>query len=519
MSYAPYSVYKIERLLRRRRRRLLFALVGLLVMVGVVVGGSYLWLYAKWQNTQIDDPGLEAALDAHPALNLFPAPEGTMNILVLGIDNRGWEMIRSDTMILVHADPGHNYLSTLSLPRDLRVDVPGYGTQKLNFAYAKGGAELAIKTAETLTGVDITHYLEVDFNAFKALTEAVGGVYVDVDKHYLQENPDYEMCDILPGYQKLDGENGLDYVRFRKDNNSDFGRQQRQQRYLSALREQAMRWDLGLKLPSVVTAMTDNIKTTISFEEMRDLAYWAVTGLGGGQIRQVVVIGDITDFEEDGQNVSYVVTDRQVLGQMLEDFVTAPTASAGTTPTSTASTAEEGTATTEGTVTTAAAPSLAVDSSQFVTNPLSIPDASEWNQIAADTPFKVMAPGYVPQDFIYFDRNPGTGPGYDIDKGSGTAKGLKVVYQLQSQGEPQPEYLGIMETTWLDAPAAAPGERFEYNGTTYTIVGGRDQVERIWWRQDGVLYWVSNTIMSYLSADELIKVAASMMTIDNGEAQ
>jgi LCP family protein required for cell wall assembly len=255
--------------MRRRRRRLLFGIAGLFVAVGVVVGASYLWAYIQYQKTQINDPTLASLLEETPEYNAFPSPAGTMNILILGIDNRGWQMKRSDSMILVHADPTNNYLSVLSLPRDLYVEVPGYGMRKLNYAYANGGYELAIKTAQQLTGVDITHYMEIDMNAFKALTDAVGGVYVDVDKHYLQQDYRYEIADIPAGYQLLDGAQGLDYVRYRHDDNMDFGRQQRQQRFLAALREQTVDWDLGLKLPGLITALTDNIKTTISFEEMR----------------------------------------------------------------------------------------------------------------------------------------------------------------------------------------------------------------------------------------------------------
>ena len=509
MSYTPYSVYKAERLLRRRRRHVLFGVVGLIVVVGVVVGASYLWLYLQWQKTQIDDPDVIAALDASSNANLFPAPEGTMNILVLGIDDRGWEAIRSDTMILVHADPTNNYLSTLSLPRDLRVEVPGYGTDKLNAAYVYGGRELAIRTAETLTGVDLTHYMEVDMTAFQALTDAVGGVYVDVDKHYLQEDPNYEMCDILPGYQKLNGDDGLDYVRFRLDGNVDFGRQQRQGRFLASLREQAMGWDLGLKLPGIVTAMTDNIETTISFDEIQSLAYWAVTGLGGGQIRQIAVVGSIQSIE----GKSFVVADEDVLRQKIADFATAPADIASVTPTTAVSSSGSATETTTGVL------PASVDSSQFVTNPLSIPDAAMWRQIASETSFPVMAPGYLPTDYFYHDRNPQSGPGYDIDAGGGTEKGLKLVYQLQRDGTPLPQYLGIMETTWLDAPAASPGSQVSYNGITYTVVGTYDQTERVWWVKDGVLYWVSNTILHYLDSEELLKVAASMMTLDSGGAE
>ncbi len=505
MKYRPYNVYKAERFMRRRRRRLLLSIVGLFVTIGIVVGASYLWVYLQWQKTQIKDPTVISALDETPATNLFPAPEGTMNILMLGVDNRGWDMKRSDSMMIVHADPASNYLSVLSLPRDLRVEVPGYGAQKLNFAYAKGGAELAIKTAQQLTGVDITHYLEIDLKAFWGLTDAIGGIYVDVDKHYLQTDWHYDKIDALPGYQLLDGRTALDYVRYRRDNNMDFGRQQRQQRFLASVREQAMGWDLGFKLPTIVKALTDRIETTIKFDEIQSLAYWAVTKLGGGQIRQIAVVGPIKSI--DGE--SFVVADEATLQKKVADFAAPPSAGGSN---STTATVPAGGAT--GTTTASAE---TVDSSQFITNPDSVADASMWKQIAGQAPFKVMAPGYLPAEYSYHDRNPQSGGAYDIAVGGGTKKGLKMVYKLQRENSDQ--YLGIMETDWLEAPAAAPGRQFTYNGITYTVVGSYDYTERVWWKKDGVLYWVSNTILHYLKTEELIKVAASMMTIETGTTQ
>jgi LCP family protein required for cell wall assembly len=491
--------------MRRRRRRWLFGIVGLFVTIGVVVGASYLWVYLQWQKTQIKDPTVVSVVNDTTNANLFPAPAGTMNILLLGVDNRGWQMKRSDSMIMVHADPASKYLSILSLPRDLLVEVPGHGMQKLNYAYAKGGAELAIQTAQKLTGVDVTHYLEIDLKAFEQLTDAIGGVYIDVDKYYLQTIWYLEGIDLPPGYQLLNGTQALDYVRYRHDNNMDFGRQQRQQRFLAALREQALGWNLALKLPTVIKAMTANIQTTIKFDEIQSLAYWVVTKLGSTRIRQIAVVGPIKTV--NGQSV--VVADEAVLKKKVADFATAP--SGNDTGTTTAVTS------TGGTTATTAPPTETVDSSQFITNPDTVVDAAMWKQISAQAPFKVMAPGYLPAEYAYEDRNPRTGGAYDIDTGGGTKKGLKIVYKLQRENSDQ--YMGIMETDWLEAPAAAPGRQFTYNGITYTVVGTYDQTERVWWKKDGVLYWVSNTILHYLKTEELVKVAASMMTIENGSAQ
>ena len=139
MNYRPYSVYKAERLHAAQASQ-----------VAVRPGGpvrdhrcGHRGLVSVAVREVAEDPdrrpqhrGRLGCTSRHA--NLFPAPAGTMNILVLGIDNRGWEMIRSDSMMIVHADPGNNYLSTLSLPRDLRVEVPGYGTAEAQLRLREG---------------------------------------------------------------------------------------------------------------------------------------------------------------------------------------------------------------------------------------------------------------------------------------------------------------------------------------------------------------------------------------------
>ncbi len=181
-----YTVYTVEKLKKRRLRRIaLWAVTGLVVLVLAIIGGSYLWLSCQVGGTKSTNSSLESVLGSAPE-DAIDSPTG-MDILVLGCDRHpddSGEDTRSDTLILVHADPDENYLSMLSLPRDLRVEIPGHGEDKLNAAYALGGEELAIQTVEQLTNIDITEYVEVDFHAFSDMTDALGGVYVDVDRRY-----------------------------------------------------------------------------------------------------------------------------------------------------------------------------------------------------------------------------------------------------------------------------------------------------------------------------------------------
>jgi len=488
---------------RKRRLARIVALVaaGLIVCVLIFVAAAYLWFYGRAGSAHVETPGGVGTTLANP----IGTPSG-MDILVLGCDKRPKEEgveSRSDTIMLVHADPEEDFLSVLSLPRDLKVEIPGHGTQKLNAAYTYGGWELAAETVERLTNVDITEFVEVDFQAFRDVVDALGGVYVDVDRRYYNDNPEYELIKLAPGYQLLDGANALDYVRFRHDLNYDFGRMRRQQRFLAAVREQAMGWNLVLDLPGIVDGLFSNLATSLSANDMLKLAYWAVR-LDGSHIRQVSVIGDIRTIE----GVSYVIPPEGAVEEAVVKMMTPPhleTSEASGTSGSLAS----------GTLgpRTSEASLNEIDTSEFVTNPDALPNSRLWKLYAQAAPFVVRAPGYLPEGYAYVDRNPVDPGTYDIPVGDKAEKAIKVVYRLTRNGEPTDQYMGIMETTWLDAPAASKGKEVTYAGTKYTIVGTSQAVDHVWWIQDNVLYWVSNTLSYYLSSVELLKVAVSMIPV------
>lgn len=507
-------------------RGVLLVFAAVVVAAGVVAGASYWWLSCKVQGAQIDDPAVESVLSSTPTSEI-PSPTGR-DILLMGLDrqptNQG-EAIRSDSMMLVHVDPEENYLSILSLPRDLRVEVPGSGTQKLNWAYSHGGAALSIQTVKNLTGVNITDYVEIDFQAFSDLTDEIGGVYIDVDKHYFNPDPKFELIDLQPGYQLVKGSDALDYVRYRIDGNLDFGRMDRQQRFLTALREQAMGWDLTFKLPGVVSALLDNVGISgLTTNDFISMAYWAVTDLDGSRIRQVT-LNNCTNQVIDG--VWYVVPADGALEEAVHDFMTPPTASASTTTVATEPTTgttepgtestDEGTETTEEETDDETTSSTAEEGMEVITDPDEIAGSERWHDVASIAPFQVLAPGYLPEDYDLVDQYPPEGfSSYDIVVGDEVEKAMKFVYQRTHNGEPIDQYLGIMETTWLEAPAASPGREVEVNGTVYTVVGTSQSIDHVWWIKNGVLYWVSNTLSYLLHSSELLKVAESMIEIPSG---
>src|SRR4051794_24080467 len=177
------------------------------------------------------------------------APGKPQTILVIGDDRRKIDVqqhnpTRSDTMILVRLDPKRGATAVMSLPRDLLVDIPGHGRDKLNAAFADGEDALTLKTIRSLLGIPIHHYVRVTFWGFRQAVDRVGCVYVDVDRKYFNDNhpPNggggaYAAIDVPAGYQRLCGGRALDYVRYRHLDN-DLVRAARQQSFLGEAKGQ-----------------------------------------------------------------------------------------------------------------------------------------------------------------------------------------------------------------------------------------------------------------------------------------
>jgi polyisoprenyl-teichoic acid--peptidoglycan teichoic acid transferase len=486
--------------------------VGLLLIVGGVAGGYYLWLNAKVSaaNDRVSQATRDALAEDPTARGstgvTVPKSPDSQNILLLGSDTRSGtiEGSRSDTVILVHVDRANNYLSMMSFPRDLRVEIDGYGSRKLNYAFAKGGPALTIKTIQEITGVDIDHYLEVDFSAFGAMTSKLGGVYLEVDRPYLYKGADYSNIDLDPGYQLLNGYTALDYVRFRHDRNADFGRMERQQRFLNALRQQAMGWDLGIKLPGLVGAFFDNVTTDLSTNEFLKLAWWGIK-LPGSRIRQVSIRG----MNSLNQGVTLVYWKPEDMQAAVTALLTPP---GSATPVTVANGGTDVTAVS--TTSTTAAPPVVPTGATIDT----IPNSAYWKAVAHQASFPVMAPSYIAKDYRIAAHKQTYAYFYNIQVGKGGKPAVLMLYRnIRSGGagevKLQEEYLNVTETTWLDAPVASPGEQVTYNGTVFTVVGTVDKVERVWFRQNGVLYWVSNSLSRVASRAELLAMAESMISI------
>jgi polyisoprenyl-teichoic acid--peptidoglycan teichoic acid transferase len=220
-----------------------------------------------------------------------PAPlVGQTTILVMGVDRRPDDSIvaRTDTMMLLSVNGEWQTVSLLSIPRDLYVEVPGVGYDRINAAFvhgaqadgAAGGTVLAMATVAHNLGVAVDHYVLVDFNAATRAVDALGGLDIHVpqtidDPHYPSLDYGVEPLYIPAGWNHFDGELALKYARTRYQGN-DFGRMERQQQVLWAVRERIL--ELGTaellgRLPELYEQVQTGVFTDLSLEEIIRLAY------------------------------------------------------------------------------------------------------------------------------------------------------------------------------------------------------------------------------------------------------
>ncbi|MEX0620003.1 MAG: LCP family protein [Solirubrobacterales bacterium] len=208
--------------------------------------------------------------------NILPESNGgPQTIAILGSDARTGggapegDVGRSDTTILLRLDPESGQIAMLSIPRDLKVEIPGYGTDKFNAAYSYGGTKLALQTIRALTGLQINHVVNVDFQGFAAVVDAIGCVFVDVDREYYNSNEgvpaseQYAEIDIQSGYQKLCGPDALEFARYRHTD-TDLVRASRQQDLIGEVRNRLSFAEIINRRNELIDAFAENTRSDIS---------------------------------------------------------------------------------------------------------------------------------------------------------------------------------------------------------------------------------------------------------------
>jgi LCP family protein required for cell wall assembly len=433
------------------------------------------------------------ALDQGPELKLTglaeTSPGKPQTLMILGSDRRpkdnveGGSGARSDTIMLVRLDPEKDATALMSLPRDLKVEIPGHGTDKINAAYEIGGPRLTLKTVKQLTGLSINHVINVSFSGFWRAVNAVGCVYADIDRRYFNDSGEFSYINVQPGYQRMCGRKALQYVRFRHEDN-DLVRSARQQDFLRQAKAQVNASELIAKHDRLVRIFGNNTTTDSklrSRSEVLRLLKLAVFS-AGRPIREVHFEGVI--------GPSYVEASDARVKKLVQEFLQVED-----TPGPRGELKE---------------PKQKKRKPRLAPGDLGLEDATGFGR---DQALQAVQQGLGRSLPVLFPRLRTRGSLY---------AGPPRVYLVRANGRGYPayrmvlkrglvgEYYGVQGTTWRDPPILDDASETRKLGSReYELHYDGDRLRLVAWRTPRAVYWISNTLLQSLSEGQMLAIARS----------
>ncbi|SFJ47139.1 transcriptional attenuator, LytR family [Halobacillus dabanensis] len=197
-----------------------------------------------------------------------------LNVLLLGVDERAGDSGRSDALMVLSIDPDNNRSQIISIPRDTRTKMVGDSSQagkldKINHAYAFGGADMSIQTVENFLDIELDYYVQVNMEGLEEMVDVVGGITIQNDMEWVGKNG----FQYKKGELTMDGEEALGYVRMRYDDpKGDIGRNERQRKVIQGIVDKGMNVGSINKLGNVMDVLGKNVSTNMDFATMQDLA-------------------------------------------------------------------------------------------------------------------------------------------------------------------------------------------------------------------------------------------------------
>ncbi len=431
------------------------------------------------------------------------SPGGPQTILVLGSDKRYADTLvgghsRSDTMLLVRLDPNKAATTVMSIPRDLKVAIPGHGVSKINDAYYIGGPKLAVQTVKQLLGIGVNHVVNVNFGGFKKAVSRLGCVYADVDRHYFNSNNPpagggglYATIDVQAGYQKLCGHNALDYVRYRHFD-TDLVRAARQQDFLRQAKDQiglAKIFDNRDELLRIFGRYTQtDIHGTSAILQLLKLTAESA----GNPIQEVQFPGDA--------GPSYVTVTPANLQLAVKRFMNAKSSPGARGKTKVTNQGKR-----------------ARDKRKARRQSSLIPPGLLLNKTAGEDEAIALAnrtrfPVYYPTlmavgaRYTSSDRR-----AYSIaDRDKHRYQAYRIVVNAGQLGQ----YYGIQGTTWPSPPILDnPSEKRTMGGRTYNLFYDGSRLRIVSWRSPRGQYWVANTLLHTLTNQQMLGIARSLRRV------
>jgi LCP family protein required for cell wall assembly len=450
------------------------------------------------------------------------------NILIIGSDKRASEPEdpgRSDTTILLRLDPDRNAIALMSIPRDLKVEIPGYGTGKFNEAFAYGGPKLVLQTVKELTGLPINHVVNVDYLGFVRAVDAIDCVYVDVDRRYYHSNvgvppsEQYSEINVQPGYQLLCGKKALQYVRYRHTD-TDLVRAARQQDFISDARQRVPIQDLVLGRNELIEIFTEYTTSDISDTETMLQVLKLFIASRNAAIKEVHFPAEL--------GPSYVYASQSAIDGAVEKFLGIE-ASGGPRGSLEREEAESGSkkggkgkrkakAKREAPPKPHLAPTKPPGSDGLV----SAVEAGEFEAKSVarkvNRGFPVFYPARLPSGAAYVESN----PYYHVQDPrvyhfKDTDGKRHAAYRMVATLE-LPDgihYFGVQGIRgWTDPPILdSPSLTKTIHGREYEIFVDGDRVKMVAWRRGENVYWISNSLLQVLTNDQMVGMARSARVI------
>jgi polyisoprenyl-teichoic acid--peptidoglycan teichoic acid transferase len=421
-------------------------------------------------------------------------PGKPQTILILGSDRRpknnaeGAGGARSDTIMLVRLNPDKEATAIMSLPRDLKVQIPGHGVDKINASYELGGPALTLETVKRLTGLNVNHVVNVTFKGFWRAVNAIGCVYTDVDRDYFNDSAEFTYINVDQGYQRLCARKALQYVRYRHTD-TDLVRSARQQDFLRQMKQQVTYTDLISKRDRLVKIFGRNTATDAklrSRSEVLRLLKLAIFS-AGKPIQEIHFEGQI--------GPSYVEASNRQVQKLVQQFLQ---------------------------VKESPGPRGAAPGERPARKPrrkqkrsaaeLNLYDASGMGEDQGLQAVQAGAGGSLPvyyptlllnsSEFAYPPRV------YKLRDTSGKRHGAyrMVIRRTNAFGE----YYGLQGTTWKDPPILDdPSEKRTMKGRTYELHFAGDRLRLVAWRTPKAAYWISNTLLQTLTKRQMMAIARS----------
>jgi LCP family protein required for cell wall assembly len=413
-------------------------------------------------------------------------PGKPQTLMLLGSDRRpkgqqGSDTgARSDTILLVRLDPSKDATALMSLPRDLKVNIPGHGIDKINAAYDIGGPKLTLKTVKELTGLRINHVINVDFRGFYTAVNEIGCVYVDIDRRYFNDSPGYSYINLQPGYQKMCGRHALQYVRFRHEDN-DLVRSARQQDFLREAKQQVGVGKLIGDRDRLVKIFghytTSDIRSRSEVLRLMKLAVFSVDQ----PIREVHFEGEI--------GPSYVTASSAKVRRLAQQFL--------------------------GVQDTPGPRGQIGPRRRHSSGALNLEDASVAGRDQALQAVQAGAGGRLP---VFYPTRLSRGAGfmqpprvYKIGAKGGRRYGAyRMVIKTGLIGE----FYGLQATTWRNPPILEDASETRTLGRRrFEVHYDGDRVRLVAWRTRKAVYWISNTLLQTLSERQMLAIARSTRTL------